>query len=524
MPVSAPPFSAHRFLVSVIALLPTSSAFFSSFQKSAVEDHASSTGVETASLSSGATDVDDLVAQMTLEEKMRFLHGDTRGSPLFWPLTTPYGGQVQGVPRLHIDDLRENDSPQGWGDATHPWRFGAFWWWPFNRMDPTGTQYPSNLAMGASWDRDAVYRYGKSIGAEYRKKGVNVLLGPGLNLHRIPMGGRNFEYMTGEDPMIGAKLGSAYVSGVQDNEILKDGSGEDERSNIMVTLKHYLFNNQEHDRTGSSSNVPEQAARELYFPPFEAGIKFAGAGAVMCGYNFVDGEKECQSEKNMKKLLNLRDDFFVMSDWTMKPPLPWSSPTDMAAVVDGIEMLKAGVSTEMPWAIRTKDSLLQTAISEKKLSVKDHIDPAVKRVVKAMQRIGIMTPGSVQDDASLAALVTVNDTTKARAREFGRKSMILLKNGTEGDKPVLPLTKQVFGSKTRIIIQLFGCDNLITAPSEASSGNARARHVVQLPEALKARIKSQGKTGTDIPITLLEEESHCGRKSAHSTSSPGKTV
>merc|ERR1719331_570251 len=131
------------------------------------------------------------------------------------------------------------------------------------------------LALAATWDEALVERVAAGIGAEFAAKGSNVVLGPGLNVHRSPLGGRNWEYLSGEDPVLGARLTARYVAGVQSQ-------------NVLAVAKHFAFNQQETHRTTVSSDVAEKVAHELYYPPFKAAID-AGVGAMMCSYNRVNG-------------------------------------------------------------------------------------------------------------------------------------------------------------------------------------------------------------------------------------------
>merc|ERR1719221_1504553 len=132
-----------------------------------------------------------------------------------------------------------------------------------------------------------VKRGGVAIGAEFAGKGANILLGPAVNVHRIARGGRNFEYMSGEDPYLGARLARAYVHGVQ-------------TQGVMATVKHFAFNEQETARASESSVVGARTAWELYYPPFEAAVQ-AGVGAVMCAYNRVNGEHACGNEDLLQR-------------------------------------------------------------------------------------------------------------------------------------------------------------------------------------------------------------------------------
>jgi beta-glucosidase len=159
------------------------------------------------------------------------------------------------------------------------------------------------LSLAATWDDQLVGQVGAAIAQEFRGKGANVLLGPGVNVHRSPFGGRNFEYLSGEDPYLGTRLAEAYVKSVQ-------GEG------IMAVMKHFAFNEQETVRRTESSVVDDKTAWELYYPPFEAAVQ-AGVGAVMCSYNSVNGTNACQNANLLLRDLKGRMGFegFVMSDW-----------------------------------------------------------------------------------------------------------------------------------------------------------------------------------------------------------------
>lgn len=129
--------------------------------------------------------------------------------------------------------------------------------------------------MAATWDKDAVYLWAQTMGQEFHAKGANVFLGPGLNVQRIPEGGRNFEYLSGEDPYLGYVLAQPAVKGIQDQKVL-------------ATAKHFVDNDQESERNYVDEIVDERTQNEIYYPPFEGAIQ-AGVGAAMCSYNLVNG-------------------------------------------------------------------------------------------------------------------------------------------------------------------------------------------------------------------------------------------
>ena len=154
---------------------------------------------------------------------------------------------------------------------------------------------PPHVQSALSW--------GTAMGKEFAAKGANVQLGPGLCLARVPSGGRNFEYISGEDPVLGAKLAQGAVQGIQSQ-------------GVIATVKHYVLNNQETNRNTVSVVCDERTFMELYFPPFQGAID-AGVGAVMCSYNLVNGTHACGNNATLNRFLKEIGGFdgFVMSDW-----------------------------------------------------------------------------------------------------------------------------------------------------------------------------------------------------------------
>ena len=170
-----------------------------------------------------------LLAQMTLDEKLAMLFGHP---------TTEYVGGVPANARLGIPALRYNDGPQGFRARSH------------RNLEGTSTAFPSALAMAASWDVQAVRRYGQAMGKEFFDKGANVQLGPGVCLARVPVNGRNFEYLSGEDPFLGKSLVGPLVQGIQSQ-------------NVIANVKHFVDNNQETDRGTISVVVDSRTQFEM---------------------------------------------------------------------------------------------------------------------------------------------------------------------------------------------------------------------------------------------------------------------
>ena len=232
-----------------------------------------------------------LVPQLTLDEKVALVSGQNAnyGKP---GAVSPYVGFTLGVPRLGIPALTWEDGPQGVADGL----LGV-------------TAWPSVGTVAQSWRPDLFREWGEAMGAEQRGKGSSVMLGPAVALPRVPWSGRVFEYVS-EDPLLTSLLAAPYVQGVQSN-------------NISTSVKHWAFNSQEVNRgdargsPGMSSNVPQRAARELYFPPYAAAID-AGAGTVMCAFVRVNNTYACENPELLRGILftDLGFDGIVVSDWT----------------------------------------------------------------------------------------------------------------------------------------------------------------------------------------------------------------
>ena len=196
-----------------------------------------------------AKDLQKLIKQMTLEEKLGLLHGSASN----------YTGATTAIARLGVPRLLLNDGPQGFRTPDY--------------LEGTSTAFPSGLAVAATFDDQLAATWAATIASEFAKKGATVLLGPGLNVARVPFNGRNFEYCSGEDPYLGARMASAIIPAIQSQ-------------NVIATAKHYVLNNQETGRIGADSIIDERTWREIYLPPFESAVAH-GALSAMCSYNRI---------------------------------------------------------------------------------------------------------------------------------------------------------------------------------------------------------------------------------------------
>ena len=283
------------------------------------------------------------------------------------------------------------DGPQGFRTTDKTGGFG------------TSTAWPSAMAIAASWDTDLAYRWARSMAKEFKDKGANVQLGPGIGIARVPTAGRNFEYLCGEDPYLGALLVQPVVKGIQEN-------------GVIANAKHFVNNEIEDNRKKVSANVKERVQFELYYPPFQAAVQ-AGVLSVMCSYNLVNGVHACQ---NAETLSHLRDDMgfsgWVMTDWL-------ANPATVASV-------HAGVDQEMPLGLHYSEEALLKALTSGDISISE-IDKSVHRILTSMFTIGLFDSPPSGDPKSNVT----SDEHNALAREIAGKSIVLVKN----DNDILPL-------------------------------------------------------------------------------------
>lgn len=231
------------------------------------------------------TRIEDALQRLTIEEKVALLHAQSKFSSA-------------GVPRLGIPEVWMTDGPHGI-------RPEVLWdeWEQAGWTNDSCTAFPALTALAATWNENMALRYGVAIGEEARYRKKTVLLGPGVNIYRTPLNGRNFEYM-GEDPFLASKMVVPYVKGVQSN-------------GVAACVKHYAVNNQETERGSIDVQVDERTLREIYLPAFKAAVQEGGAWAIMGAYNKFRGEHCCHNDYLLNQILREEWGFdgVVISDW-----------------------------------------------------------------------------------------------------------------------------------------------------------------------------------------------------------------
>ena len=339
---------------------------------------------------------DALVAAMTQEQKLSML---TFGDP---PWFTYFGtaGHIDGIPELCLPDLVLADAGSGVAGA-----------------QALTTVFPSGIAQASTFNPALQRKFGAAVGREAFRKGINVMLAPGMNIARTPLNGRNFEYF-GEDPWLASRTAVSVIKGIQDNPVLADA-------------KHYAASNQETDRQTVDARVDERTLREIYLPAFEASVKEGQVGSVMCAYNKVNGPWACENPTLLTKVL--REDWgfdgFVVSDW--------------GAVHSTVDSANAGLDLEMNAVAAPVASTgifgaggrffgpaqLQAAVDERKVA-QARIDDMVRNIVRPMFKFGLFeqpVPEQVSTDAPYVRDVSTPQHRQI-AREVGAEGSVLLKN------------------------------------------------------------------------------------------------
>lgn len=317
------------------------------------------------------TQVEDIFKKLTLEEKVKLCYGRS------WM-------EAGEVPRLGIGPLKMADGPQG----------------VTRHKEPAGL--PCGISLSCTWNEEAAYEYGKMLGSETLGVGRHVILGPGVNLMRTPLNGRNFEYY-GEDPILAGKIACAYIKGVQSLD-------------VAATIKHLAANNQENHRWLSSSNVDERTLRELYFVPFEMSVKDAGVWLIMSCYNRLNGVFGAENRWLQHDVAKVEWGFdgVMVSDWN--------------AVHDGKKAALGGLDLEMGSGHFAKNDTLLNMAKSGELPMNE-LDDKVRRMLRLMVRTHAINP-ELQKKGE-------NNTTvhQEKIRELGAEGMVLLKNSTN----ILPL-------------------------------------------------------------------------------------
>lgn len=390
--------------------------------------------------------VKDALSRMTLEEKVAMCHAQSKFSS-------------PGVPRLGIPELWMSDGPHGvreeiqWGSWSN-----AGW------TNDSCTAFPALTCLAATWNPEMAALYGKTVGEEARFREKDILLGPGANIYRTPLNGRNFEYM-GEDPYLTSEMIVPYVQ-----ELQKNG--------VAACVKHYALNNQEKQRWNVDVIVSERAMYEIYLPGFKAAVQEGGAWSIMGAYNKILGTHACHNDLTLNKILKGEWGFdgVVVSDWA-------GTHDTYEAAVNGLD-IEMGTDGRPDKGIRgrafkAEDCYLGNdflnLIREGKVS-ESVVDDKAARILRLIFRTAMNTkkPFGNMDYAAHSKV----------ARTIGGEGIVLLQNNApkKGEQPLLPIDPERYGK-----ILVVGDNATRKLCMGGGSSELKVQHETSVLDAMKAK-------------------------------------
>jgi len=375
--------------------------------------------------------IDDTISKMTLEEKIHMLSGSTMMAST-------------GLARLGIPAFRMSDGPMG------------------AHIPPPSTAFAAGIGLAASWDRDLAALVGTQIGRDARSRGASYLLGPGVNIYRAPLNGRNFEYF-GEDPFLAGETAVGYINGVQSQ-------------GVSATIKHFAANNSEYFRFTEDSVVSERALREIYLPAFEAAVRKAHVGAIMDSYNLLNGQHATENSHLNTEIAKQQWGFdgLMMSDWT--------------ATHDGVAAANGGLDLEMPFGLFMNAKTLLPAVKDG--TVKESvIDDKIRRLLREGYRFGW-----IGHDPLDISIPRYNQQGRLVALQGAREGIVLLKN--QGN--LLPLDP----AKVKTIA-VIGPDAFPAIPTAGGSGQVASFTEVSALKGISDRLGVTGNVVYDRGLPKL---------------------
>ena len=386
--------------------------------------------------------VNDLLPRLTLDEKLAIIHAQSKFSSA-------------GVARLGIPTFWTDDGPHGV-------RPDVLWdeWEQAGATNDSCVAFPALTCLAATWNPDVARRYGTALGEEARYRGKDMILGPGVNIYRTPLNGRNFEYM-GEDPCLAAQLVAPYIQGLQS-------------MGVSACVKHYALNNNEHERHTTNVIVDDRALHEIYLPAFKAAVQQGGAWAIMGAYNLYNNQHLCHNQVMLNDILK-RDwqfDGVVVSDWG-------GAHDTWQAINNGLDMEFGTWTDGLSEGARNAYDNYYLALPYKKLLLEGKVsmatlDEKVRRVLRLMMRTTLATRprGSMCSDEHYQT-----------ARDVAAEGIVLLKN----DKNLLPIDP---ARHRRVLVVGENAIKMMTVGGGSSS--LKAQHEILPLDGLRQRLEPMG--------------------------------
>lgn len=377
--------------------------------------------------------INDLISKMTLEEKVGMLHANSSFA-------------TAGVSSLGIPRLVTSDGPHG-VRIEH----GDDWDTNNDQVDDAGTYLPTGIGLAATWNPKLGYEFGKVLGSEANARGKDVILGPGINIIRTPLNGRNFEYQS-EDPFLISKMVVGYIMGVQDQ-------------GVSACIKHYIANNQETDRNNIDVNMSDRALREIYLPGFKAAVTEAKVNTVMGAYNKFRGQWASHNHYLLNQILKgeWKFDGLVMSDWG-------AVHNTMEALYNGTDV-EFGSEFNLPPNSKYSDFFLGdtvvTLVRASKVSERI-IDDKVRRILRVMFKTNMID--AKREPRSFAIKDHFNTALKV-----AEEAIVLLKNDN-----VLPLNQKKVQT-----IALIGVNAFRQNSMGGGSSQVKAKYEITPLEGIK---------------------------------------
>lgn len=370
--------------------------------------------------------IDGIIKQMTLEEKVEMLHAK-------------FMFVSAGVERLGIADVKYADGPFGIREEMQPKGWMGLGW-----ETDKATFFPTGSALAATWSPELAYSYGTGMAKEARLRGKDMILGPAINIQRIPTGGRTYEYLS-EDPFLSSRLAVGYTKGVQDN-------------GVAVCVKHFALNNQENNRGTVNVIIGERAMHEIYLPPFRATVEEGDAFGFMSAYNKVNGWWCAENNILLDKILRQDWGFagMVISDW--------------GGTHSTVGSVKAGLNVEMPDQKYLGQALIDS-VKAGKVS-QEVIDQRVREILRVRFAIKPIPENIANKE------MTSQAAQQKIAYQVASKSIVLLKN--EG---VLPLQL-----KNKPVIAVIGANATQIMATGGLGAGVKALYEITLLEGMKNKI------------------------------------